>query len=61
MVLNILMVGMFGLLVTVVERMAMIMRFINACIGQSYVTSGPENTEEIIECIIKNIRRKNNE
>jgi HAD superfamily hydrolase (TIGR01484 family) len=31
-----------------------------ACTGQSYVTSGPENTEEIIECILKNLGRKNN-
>ena len=28
----------------------------NACLGQSYVSEGPENTQEIIECIIKNIR-----
>ena len=29
-----------------------------ACIGQSYVTEGPENTAEIIECIIGNLRGK---
>jgi len=28
------------------------------CLGQSYVTSGPENTVEIIECIIKHLRKK---
>ena len=28
----------------------------NACSGQSYVSEGPENTQEIIECIIENIR-----
>lgn len=28
------------------------------CIGQSYVTNGPENTIEIIDCIINNIERK---
>ena len=28
----------------------------NACIGQSYVSSGPENTQEIIENIYKNLR-----
>ena len=29
-----------------------------ACLGQSYVTSGPENTVEIIECILKHIGGK---
>ncbi len=29
-----------------------------ACLGQSYVTSGPSNTREIIECIIKNIKER---
>ena len=28
----------------------------NACSGQSYVSEGPESTQEIIECIIENIR-----
>jgi len=27
-----------------------------ACLGQSYVSSGPESTKEIIECIINNLR-----
>ena len=27
-----------------------------ACLGQSYVSSGPEHTKEIIECVIKNLR-----
>tara|TARA_Y100001954_G_C15637504_1_gene515924 strand:- start:146 stop:916 length:771 start_codon:yes stop_codon:yes gene_type:complete len=27
-----------------------------ACLGQSYVSSGPESTVEIIECIISNLR-----
>ena len=26
-----------------------------ACLGKSYVTSGPENTKEIIDCIIKHL------
>jgi phosphomannomutase len=28
----------------------------NACLGQSYTTDGPEKTQEIIECILKNIK-----
>jgi len=28
----------------------------NECIGKSYVTSGPENTVEIIECILEKLR-----
>lgn len=28
----------------------------NACLGQSYATDGPEKTQEIVECIIKNIK-----
>jgi phosphomannomutase len=31
----------------------------NACLGQSYTSEGPEHTVEIIECIIKNLREKN--
>ncbi len=29
-----------------------------ACLGQSYVSSGPEHTKEIIECIVTNLREK---
>ena len=28
----------------------------NECMPQSYVSSGPSHTEEIIECILKNLR-----
>ena len=31
----------------------------NACLGQSYVSEGPEHTVEIIECITKNLKEKN--
>ena len=27
-----------------------------ACLGQSYVSSGPESTKEIIDCIISNLK-----
>jgi len=30
-----------------------------ACLGQSYISSGPEHTHEIIECIITHLRGKN--
>jgi len=30
----------------------------HSCIGKAYVTSGPENTAEIIDCIIKNLGGK---
>ena len=30
-----------------------------ACAGQSYITSGPTHTKEIIECIHSNLREKN--